>query len=119
MSDLSVKFKGFWEQVKDYTLEKAEAVKQTPRDVWVKNSPAIIYLISFLFYFFLVSKGSSLIWGTFFLTGLAYSIFVLHYWKKDHDFNMYLSLVVLLISLPLASFEILSFLFSSLYSAIM
>ncbi len=66
-------------------------------------------------YLMFASKGHSLIWGIVFILGLAYSIFLIHYWKKDRDFNIHLSIVLLLMSLPLASFEVFSYLFSILF----
>ncbi|MGP4073500.1 hypothetical protein ACTWQB_13195 [Piscibacillus sp. B03] len=116
MSEISVRFKGYWEQLKDFTVEKTAQIKEVPRNVWLKNSPTILFLITFISYLIFASKGSSITWAIVFLVGLAYSIFLLHYWKKDREFNVYLTLAVLMISLPFASFEVFTYLLTKIFN---
>ncbi|TFB22809.1 hypothetical protein E3U55_06115 [Filobacillus milosensis] len=115
MSELTIKFKGYFEQAKDYMMEKYEELKHVEKDVWMKNAPSIGFLMIYLGYFLFAAKGGSLFWALIFMAGFGYAIFALLYWRKDRDYNLYLSLALLIISFPLLGYEFFSYLLSTVY----
>lgn len=105
MNDFSIKVKGYFKQIKDFIIECLTQLKHVSKEVWLKNTPVFAMLLIYLIYFIFSAKVGALGWTVVFLIGFGYAIFALNYWKKDREFNIYLSLILLVFSLALAGYE--------------
>ncbi|MFB9973956.1 hypothetical protein FPQ10_06785 [Allobacillus sp. SKP2-8] len=82
------------------------------------NIPAYFLLIIYVVYLF-VSPVTIIFWPIFFLIGLIYAVFTLHYWKKHQEaFNIYVSLGLLVASVALFGFTFVDYLMNMFFSSI-
>ncbi|MFC0015789.1 MULTISPECIES: hypothetical protein [Allobacillus] len=82
------------------------------------NIPAYLLLSIYVIYLF-VSPKTIIFWPIFFLIGLVYAVYTLHYWKKHQGtFNIYVSLGLLAASVALFGFTFMDYFMKMIFSLI-
>jgi len=103
------KMRSMFQQIKQFDVQKTLAkLKDIPKEVYYKNAPAFIILLFSLIYLFILSKSPSYFWALFFLASFIFAIFITAYWKKDKQFNLYLSLTLLWVTFTLSGYTSLN-----------
>ena len=82
----------------------------------MKDIPAYILLGIYVIFLF-INPEPTILWPIFFLLGLIYDVWVLNYWKKHHDgFNIYVSLILLVMSVTLFGFTLFEYVLDRVFS---
>ncbi len=82
----------------------------------MKDIPAYILLGIYVIFLF-INPEPTILWPIFFLLGLIYAVWVLNYWKKHHDgFNIYVSLILLVMSVTLFGFTLFEYVLDRVFS---
>lgn len=98
-----------WHGLKDFNYKEFfHKAKNIPLIYLYKNLTTVILIIISIIYLLGINKSTSLSWTIFFLISFGYAIFVTAFWKKDRQFNIYLSLILLLLTFALFGFTLLN-----------
>ncbi|MGM8215427.1 hypothetical protein ACLIA0_07605 [Bacillaceae bacterium W0354] len=102
---VSDRAKNFWDKIKevDYKAQLLK-MKDLPVEVYYKNIPSVIILLMSFIYMVGIEKTPSAGWIIFFMIAFFYAIFATYYWKKDQQFNLHLSLVLLIMTFSLVGY---------------
>ncbi len=99
--------------------EMLAKLKDVPKEVYYKNAPAFIILMIGFIYLFILSKSPSFFWSMFFLISFIFAIFITAYWKRDKQFNLYLSITLLWLTFTLSGYTSLNLMVSKLVERIL
>jgi|SRR5690554_2808413 len=99
--------------------EMLAKLKDVPKEVYYKNAPAFIILMIGFIYLFILSKSPSFFWSIFFLISFIFAIFITAYWKRDKQFNLYLSITLLWLTFTLSGYTSLNLMVSKLVERIL
>jgi len=99
--------------------ETLAKLKDVPKEVYYKNAPAFIILMIGFIYLFILSKSPSFFWSMFFLISFIFAIFITAYWKRDKQFNLYLSITLLWLTFTLSGYTSLNLMVSKLVERIL
>lgn len=99
--------------------ETLAKLKDVPKEVYYKNAPAFIILMIGFIYLFILSKSPSFFWSIFFLISFIFAIFITAYWKRDKQFNLYLSITLLWLTFTLSGYTSLNLMVSKLVERIL